>query len=1071
MRFLENESSRRNFKFAVVALTIIIAVVAVSFQRSTLMLLGAGMLVTTLHTLLIATTDSNSVAESARKLSIYWTVLIVVLAGTVFYSGRQETGASFLEYKGVFFERGATVSFGVAPAGQLDVALPRPRDHAVDWRGEVTWRRNTPVLRFESIPAGMTVSLCKAALDVVKCEEDWQLLAGHILGDGDSILVRGGATLRIDRERDQWIATLGEARYPLGADIDTLFARRELLSRGAPLALLRDVDTPLLPIADHITLREIGRGESIQSADGSDASLLNRVRFQIASTIARFRSRDVRTGRFIVQLAEAANPATARAVEWPLNERVIVRAQTAQAGWRFQLDPETPLLEARPGVALRYVRNPRAPRFSLSAEDACAAESACNIVSLRALPAPTSYLFLGETGGPDTLRYRFQARAQEGGDSLMLLTAATRYGIPLNADGLSDVVVPRRGVDRKSPLSLLFSATRGSLGSSTDAMLAVGAIILLLLGVSSLTLGMNVGAHRITNADPEHFQSLMVIAAGVVTLAVTRGILALRVQLYPPFNDNVALTGIGMWPALAALVVALAFVPVHRWEHRQPSRSRSQSRSIWLAARSMLRKLRIVLTGGAKQVSQPAVWMLGVSAVFFAVVLKWALAFAIAIGVSVAAAFVGARMLSEVAERQRKPMKALGFSIFAVMLTLFFAVRIPVLLIIPLLIAFGLAPRRNRDDVLEWWLAFFVLVVPATLLAIKTGNNGAAANFQVVTAGILLTLRLAESLRRRHDAGEVHRGTTVLVVMAPALAFGFLAFIDVGLALVVALPLALAAYLRSGFFLGLSQRWAITGAMCVILSMFGLFSWKIANIPGTDWSIGDERRLIATFDAQRKFLGLEGLVPEALDRNASRRVAVYNPEAAQRLAVLAPGGYAQSTLVAAVEQHWGVQAYAAGGGIWGEGLGKVQVFRGVAEPVSYAENTFSVYVLGEHGAVGGIVVLLSYVVILLGAAWHVYTLEKRRERWEDGTEAFVGATLLAVPAAYVAASNVGLLPITGQNMPFLGINGWSDVIFCCMAVGLIIQGVRNGAVPAATGLRIEARRSTALSESAEREKP
>jgi cell division protein FtsW (lipid II flippase) len=39
-----------------------------------------------------------------------------------------------------------------------------------------------------------------------------------------------------------------------------------------------------------------------------------------------------------------------------------------------------------------------------------------------------------------------------------------------------------------------------------------------------------------------------------------------------------------------------------------------------------------------------------------------------------------------------------------------------------------------------------------------------------------------------------------------------------------------------------------------------------------------------------------------------------------------------------------------------------------------------------------------------------------------------GACWLAMPAAYVAAANLNLVPLTGQNMPFLGLNSWSDVV-------------------------------------------
>jgi cell division protein FtsW (lipid II flippase) len=54
---------------------------------------------------------------------------------------------------------------------------------------------------------------------------------------------------------------------------------------------------------------------------------------------------------------------------------------------------------------------------------------------------------------------------------------------------------------------------------------------------------------------------------------------------------------------------------------------------------------------------------------------------------------------------------------------------------------------------------------------------------------------------------------------------------------------------------------------------------------------------------------------------------------------------------------------------------------------------------------------------------------------------FIVATLLIViPAAYVALSNLGIVPITGQNMPFLGLNAWSDVALCAGVVGIMITG-------------------------------
>jgi len=45
---------------------------------------------------------------------------------------------------------------------------------------------------------------------------------------------------------------------------------------------------------------------------------------------------------------------------------------------------------------------------------------------------------------------------------------------------------------------------------------------------------------------------------------------------------------------------------------------------------------------------------------------------------------------------------------------------------------------------------------------------------------------------------------------------------------------------------------------------------------------------------------------------------------------------------------------------------------------------------------------------------------------------------LALPAVYVAASNLALVPLTGQNMPFLGLNSWADVV--------LVSGLSTGIV-------------------------
>ena len=49
-----------------------------------------------------------------------------------------------------------------------------------------------------------------------------------------------------------------------------------------------------------------------------------------------------------------------------------------------------------------------------------------------------------------------------------------------------------------------------------------------------------------------------------------------------------------------------------------------------------------------------------------------------------------------------------------------------------------------------------------------------------------------------------------------------------------------------------------------------------------------------------------------------------------------------------------------------------------------------------------------------------------------------GVLWLVLPAVYVAASNLAMVPLTGQNMPFLGLNSWADVVLVSgLATGIV----------------------------------
>jgi cell division protein FtsW (lipid II flippase) len=179
-------------------------------------------------------------------------------------------------------------------------------------------------------------------------------------------------------------------------------------------------------------------------------------------------------------------------------------------------------------------------------------------------------------------------------------------------------------------------------------------------------------------------------------------------------------------------------------------------------------------------------------------------------------------------------------------------------------------------------------------------------------------------------------------------------------------------------------------------------------------------------------------------------VAASDPELLEEALVFAGPSEALFVAAASREQVWGGRAYASAG-LTGTGFaGTTSLGRGVPTAVSYAENTFSVYVLSEHGALGGTAVLMMYLGLLVLAVVWISRVHASIQETRLGLAVLamvVGGVLwLTLPAAYVAASNLGLVPLTGQNMPFLGLNSWADVV--------LVSGLATGVVFGLTALEV-----------------
>jgi hypothetical protein len=207
---------------------------------------------------------------------------------------------------------------------------------------------------------------------------------------------------------------------------------------------------------------------------------------------------------------------------------------------------------------------------------------------------------------------------------------------------------------------------------------------------------------------------------------------------------------------------------------------------------------------------------------------------------------------------------------------------------------------------------------------------------------------------------------------------------------------------------------------------------------------------VPTFSAQYAGVGNELIdmlrsvgLSGPITRATVRSMAASDPDLLEE--ALAFAGPSEALVAAAPsrEQVWGGRAYAASGWTGSGFAGTALLGRGVPTAVSYAENTYSVYVLSEHGALGGIAVLLAYLSLLVVVSIWVFRVRATIQETSAGRAVLamvVGGVLwLTMPAAYVAASNLGLVPLTGQNMPFLGLNSWADVVLVCgLATGIVL---------------------------------
>jgi cell division protein FtsW len=125
----------------------------------------------------------------------------------------------------------------------------------------------------------------------------------------------------------------------------------------------------------------------------------------------------------------------------------------------------------------------------------------------------------------------------------------------------------------------------------------------------------------------------------------------------------------------------------------------------------------------------------------------------------------------------------------------------------------------------------------------------------------------------------------------------------------------------------------------------------------------------------------------------------------------------------------------ARGGIFGLGPGNSQQRNFLPHP--YSDFIYAI-IIEEYGLVGGIFIILIYLVFLLRSI-RIF----RRCPFAFGAFLALGLSFTLVTQALAnMAVNVNLFPVTGVTLPLVSMGG-SSFLFTCLAIGIILSVARN----------------------------
>lgn len=1032
----------------------------------------------------------------ARWLVLIYAPIAFVALSTTQCAARRVASSTHLRYRGVHVTGADTLVIGVGDP-RADIRLQAVNRVQTPWSLRAV--RSRGLWRLEPI-AGIEQLRATAHAGPSADGHSYDVAGAALLEPGTpgiAVLGPDGTPIDTLAFRDVRLASARGNSFELHAvtrDIDARYAR--LLSGGTALAGLDGARPHPDAYERFVRVQAIHNDEIV---NGARLPWSRRLSTWLESALPFRRPTPARL------LLSAAAPyrlsgGSVVGKSLAFRDSALVEVRNADAIWRFELRVWQHQPSAAPGLALIFLRNPRPLETPLPSGVSCRDGAACGAISLRRLPPPVAQVTLAAAGF-DTSRFGLLGRVSENSRGFSVVLPTAIYSVPRDQKRLTAIPVtslaaaqPAGTARGASPPSrfVLLSAS-GTFGDDAARIVIIGlALGLLLIGIHDRVVA---AARSGPPVQVRHERTLALGIATLLALLLTRLILGARVAFFAPFAPRAIETAVGIWVAIALVALALL-----GWQHWVPpmllgaratmagrtnlastTRLRSAAARVGRAAHAALvPNLAVSIALALLYATVPHAVMYGLAA-GTAVVLAWVcIAWTAAFGGSYFETFErgpwsiveqlppdkllaageppprGAVARSAAMALRRVPELPIIVACIAAELSHLWP-KLALVVSLGVLVAGAITVHRRRrfaaslptpDFVaVAAGIAIFCLVIVACK---ELSANGSMGAFVLVILVALGGVRIGRgvgsrfaSLRVRSSGG---RALDALLLVAPMLLLAPLLWIDMGLFLLVVVPVGAATLLAAD--------WRVAGWWAVVpLTAFALLFWTGERVlfPALEPIRLAESHAAqaAAFDDLSRVFGFRPprFLATPLDRAASRAIASRDQELAERVLVAASPGPARELLMPSIEQVWGARMYAQAG--WfGEGLGQVVVGgRGVAEPVSYAENTFAVFVLGEHGTVGGLTVLSLYLLLVVVA---VLLLSGDRGETPAAYRAsralfVVAALLVAGPAFYVALSNLGVVPITGQNMPFLGLNAWGDVALCAGVVGILITGAIRGA--------------------------